>query len=68
MNELTGTIMFSSDMQTRAPDKSRVDSLEGTFIWECNFLACPQTVLQLCKGLMRVYTVQTNVLEGVQFL
>jgi hypothetical protein len=47
MNELTGTISFSSGIQTRAPDKSIVDSFEGTFIWEYDLLASSQTVVQL---------------------
>ncbi len=41
MNKLTRTIMFSSCIQTSAwRNKSIVDSLEGTIIWEYNSLVC----------------------------
>jgi ABC-type transporter MlaC component len=46
------------------PDKSLADSLEGTVVWEYDFKACPQMIVQLYKGLMKMYTNQTNVYEG----
>jgi hypothetical protein len=34
LNELTGSLTLTSGVQARAGDKSLVDSLEGTVIWE----------------------------------
>jgi hypothetical protein len=57
-------ITLSSGIQTRVTDKCLVDSLEGTVVWDYDLMACPQMVVQLYKGLMKVYTNQTNVLEA----
>ncbi len=45
INEWMGTITFLSGIQTRASDKSIVDSLEGIIIWEYDSLACPQKMV-----------------------
>jgi hypothetical protein len=45
-------------------DKSLVDSLEGTVVWEYDSMACPQTIVQLYKELMKVYTNQSGVYVG----
>jgi hypothetical protein len=63
MNELTGMITLSSGIQTRVADKRLVDSLEGTGELDYDLMACPQ-IVQLYKGLMKVYTNKTNLLEG----
>jgi hypothetical protein len=34
VNELTGTLNFSSGIYTRASDRGIVDNLEEIFIWE----------------------------------
>jgi hypothetical protein len=42
-----------------------VDSLEGTVVWEYDSVACPQTIVQLYRGLMKVYVNQSGpVYEG----
>ncbi len=41
-----------------------MDSLEGTVVWEYDSMACPQTIVQLYKGLMKVYANQSGVYEG----
>jgi hypothetical protein len=46
------------------PDKSLVDCLEGTVAWEYDPTACPLMIVKLYQGLMKVYTNQTNFLEG----
>jgi hypothetical protein len=40
-------------------DKSLVDSREGTIIWEYNLM-----IVQLYKGLMKIYANQTSIYEG----
>jgi hypothetical protein len=47
-----------------AGDKSIVDSLEGTVVWEYDSMACPQTIIRLYRGMMKVYVNQSNVYEG----
>jgi hypothetical protein len=54
MNELTESIMLSTGVQARLFDKSLVDSLEGTIVWEYYSMACPQMIVQLYKGLMKI--------------
>jgi hypothetical protein len=47
MNKLTKTITLSSGVQARVSDKTLVDSLEGTMMWEYDPMACPQRIVQL---------------------
>jgi hypothetical protein len=48
MNELTGSIT-SSGVQARVSDKSLVNNLEGTVVWEYDSMACPHMIVQLYK-------------------
>jgi hypothetical protein len=47
LNELTGSLTLTSGVQARAADKSIVDSLEGTVVWEYDSMDCPQTIVRL---------------------
>ncbi len=51
-------------MQAAAGDKSIVDSLEGTVVWEYDSMACLQTIVRLYRGMMKAYVNQTNTYEG----
>jgi hypothetical protein len=64
LNELTGSLTLASGVQAIAGDKSIVDSLEGTVVWEYDSMACPQTIVRLYRGMMKVYVNQPNVYEG----
>jgi hypothetical protein len=64
MNKLRGSITLSSGTQAHVSDKSLVHSLEGTVVWKNDSMACPQMIVQLYKGLMKVYTNQSGVYEG----
>jgi hypothetical protein len=64
LNELTGSLTLSSGVQASAADKSIVDSLEGTVVWEYDSMACPQTIVRLYRGMMKAYVNQTNTYEG----
>ncbi len=64
MNELTGSLTLTSGVQARAADKSIVDSLEGTIVWEYDPMECPQTIVKLYKGMMKAYVNQTNTYKG----
>jgi hypothetical protein len=39
-----------------------VDSVEGTVVWEYDSMACPQMIVRLFRGMMKVY--QSGVYEG----
>jgi hypothetical protein len=48
-------------LQARAGDKSMVDSLEGTVVWEYDSMTCPQMIVRLFRGMMKVYVNQSGV-------
>jgi hypothetical protein len=64
LNELTGSLTLTSGVQAAAGDKSLVDSLEGTVVWEYDAMACPQTIVKLFRGMMKAYVNQTNTYKG----
>jgi hypothetical protein len=64
LNELTGSLTLTSGVQAATGDKSLVDSLEGTVVWEYDAMACPQTIVKLFRGMMKAYVNQTNTYEG----
>jgi hypothetical protein len=64
INELNGGITLSSGIQARVSDKSLTDSVEVTVVWEYDSMACPQIIVQLYKGFMKVYTNQSGIYEG----
>jgi hypothetical protein len=64
LNELTGSLTLTSGVQAAAGDKSIVDSLEGTVVWEYDSMASPQTIVRLYRGMMKAYVNQTNTYEG----
>jgi hypothetical protein len=64
LKELTGSLTLTSGVQAAAGDKSMVDSLEGTVVWEYDLMACPQTIVRLYRGMMKAYVNQTNTYEG----
>jgi hypothetical protein len=64
LDELTGSLTLTSGVQAAAGDKSIVDSLEGTVVWEYDSMACPQTIVRLYRGMMKAYVNQTNTYEG----
>ncbi len=64
LNDLTGSLTLTSGVQAAAGDKSIVDSLEGTVVWEYDPRACPQTIIRLYRGMMKAYINQSNTYEG----
>jgi hypothetical protein len=53
LNELTGSLTLTSGVQAAVGDKSIVDSLEGTVVWEYDSMACLQTIVRLYRGMMK---------------
>jgi hypothetical protein len=64
LNKLTGSLTLTLGVQAAAGDKSIVDSLEGTVVWEYDSMACPQTIVRLYRGMMKAYVNQSNTYEG----
>jgi hypothetical protein len=64
LNALTGSLTLTSGVQAATGDKSIVDSLEGTVVWEYDSMACPQTIVRLYRGMMKTYVNQSNTYEG----
>jgi hypothetical protein len=54
MNKLSNSNMLSSSVQAMVSDKSLVDRLKGTVVWEYDSMACPQMIVQLYKRLMKI--------------
>jgi hypothetical protein len=55
-------------VQAAAGDKSIVDSLEGTVVWEYDSMAWPQTIVRLYRGMMKAYMNQSNTYKGSTFV
>jgi hypothetical protein len=64
LNKLTGSLTSTSGVQAMAGDKSMVDSLEGTVVWEYDSMACTQTIVRLYRGMMKVYVNQSECMKG----
>jgi hypothetical protein len=64
LNELTGSLTLTLGVQAVAGDKSIVDRVEGTIVWEYDPIACPKTIVKLYRGMMKEYVNQTNTHEG----
>jgi hypothetical protein len=58
---LSRSITLSSGVQACVSDKSLVDSLEGMVVWEYDCMTCPQMIVQLYKGIMKVYMNQLGI-------
>jgi hypothetical protein len=66
LNELTGSLTLTSGVQAAAGDKSIMDILEGTVVWEYDSMACPQTIVRLCRGMMKAYVNQTTRMRALR--
>ncbi len=54
VNDLEGSIKFDSGLRTKVGDGSIVDSLAGTYVWQQQSLACPDSLVSLYKGPVKV--------------
>jgi hypothetical protein len=61
LNELTGSLTLTSEVQVRAADKSIVDSIVDIVY---DSMDCPQTIVRPYRGMMKAYVLQTNTYEG----
>ncbi len=55
-NDLTGTIKLSEYLMGTTTDRTLVDSGEGTYVWDHLKDACPDTLVSLYRGRIKVLT------------
>ncbi len=55
-NDLTGTIKLSEYLMGSTTDRTLVDSGEGTYVWDHSKDACPDTLVSLYRGRIKVLT------------
>ncbi len=58
-NDLTGTIKLSEYLMGTTTDRTLVDSGEGTYVWDHSKDACPDTLVSLYRGRIKVLTNST---------
>jgi hypothetical protein len=58
-NNLIGSIKLSEYLMGLAMDRTLVDSVEGTYIWDYSQDACPDTLVSLYRGRIKVLTNST---------
>ncbi len=58
-NDLTGTIKLSEYLMGTTTDWTLVDSGEGTYLWDHSKDACPDTLVSLYRGRIKVLTNST---------
>jgi hypothetical protein len=59
-NNLTGTIKLSEYLMGTTTDWTLVDSGEGTYVWDHSKDACPDTLVSLYRGQIKVLTNSTT--------
>ncbi len=55
-NDLIGTIKLSESLIATTTDQATVDSGEGTYVWDFSQDACPDTLVSLYSGPIKVVT------------
>ncbi len=58
-NDLMGTIKLSEYLMGTTTDRTLVDSGEGTYVWDYSQDACPDTLVSLYRGRIKVLTNST---------
>ncbi len=64
INDLSGIITFDSGISARIGDLGLMDSMEGTYVWAGVMEACPKTLVQLYRGMIRIFSNHMSSLEG----
>ena len=65
VNEVSGMLTMSSGIMVPLPDKSAQESTEGAYVWDYLQESCPDTLVQLYLGPMKVLTNASALLVGV---
>jgi hypothetical protein len=64
LNDLSGTVSLPAGLVAKAGDLSLMDSFEGTFVWTIDKTVCPDTLVQLYRGPLKLFGNSTTTLEG----
>ena len=64
VNDFKGIITVAAGISAKVTDLSLVDTMEGTYVWEHVKEACPRTLIQLFRGMIRIFSNSTANLEG----
>jgi hypothetical protein len=68
-NDLTGTIKLSEYLMGTTTDRTLVDSGEGTYVWDYSQDACPNMLVSLYRGRIKVLTNLTaSVTDGTDIV
>jgi hypothetical protein len=68
-NDLTGTIKLSEYLMGTTTDRTLADSGEGTYVWDYSQDACPDTLVSLYRGWIKVLTNSTaSFMDGTAFV
>jgi len=63
-NKVSRMLTVSSGIMVPLPDKSAQDSTQGTYVWDYSQESCPDTLVQLYLGPMKVLTNASASLVG----
>ncbi len=55
-NDVSGMITMASGIIARTTDRSIMDSAEGTYVWSHSEESCPDTIVKLYSGPIKVLT------------
>jgi hypothetical protein len=64
INNLSGTITFDSGIAAKIGDLGLMYSMAGIYVWMHTAEACPRTLVQLYKGMIRIFSNHTASLDG----
>jgi hypothetical protein len=64
INDVEGTIRMASNLRAKVADKALIDSIEGTYVWNSPVTACPESLVTLYRGVIKVYSNTTATLAG----
>jgi len=56
VNDIAGTITMLCGVQSKLADKAVLDSTEGTFVWLHSKQDCPENLVSIYVGPIKIYT------------
>jgi hypothetical protein len=63
-NDITGMLTMASDVIAPTTDRSIMDSAEGTYVWNHSEESCPDTIVKLYSGPIKVLTNTSSTFNG----
>ncbi len=65
LNDLNSTITVASDLTAKVANLSLTYSVDGTYVWTHLEEECPQTLVQLYRGCIKIFSKRSTSLEAV---